>query len=198
MKIVGGGYRSELELRRLGIKSVGENVAVHETAILVDLERIEIGSNVRIDGFTVLSAAGGFLRIGNHVHIASHADVYAAMGVEMGDFTGLSQGGRIYSTNDDYGGGSLTGPTVSAEYRKTSGGKVTLGRHVVIGAGSVVLPGVTIGEGATVGALSLVARSLEPWGIYGGVPARFLKARRCDLLEYEKALLDAERTAAPS
>jgi acetyltransferase-like isoleucine patch superfamily enzyme len=192
MKIIGGDYLNEVELRQRGLRSVGENVSVHETAILVDLDRIEIGSHVRIDGFTVLSAAGGFLKIGNHVHIASHADIYAGMGVEMQDFVGLSQGGRIYSTNDDYTGGSLTGPTVAADYRKSVGGKVTLERHVVVGSGSVVFPGVTIGEGATVGALSLVNRTLEPWGVYAGIPARFLRERRRDLLDCEKALLEAE------
>ena len=59
-----------------------------------------------------------------------------------------------------------------------------------------VLPGVTVGEGATVGALSLVNRDCEPWTIYGGVPARPLKARRKDrVLELEAEL---RRTLYPS
>lgn len=191
MKIIGGRYLNETELRALGLKSVGSNVMVHEAAILVDLDRIEIGSNVRIDPFCILSAAGGYLRIGNHVHIASHADIYAGGGVEMGDFVGLSQGGRIYSVNDDYSGGSLTGPTIPKKYLKTNKAKVTVGRHVVIGSGSVVLPGVQIGEGSTVGALSLVSKSLDPWGVYAGIPARRLRDRSQQLLEDEQRLLAA-------
>ena len=45
MKIVGGRYRDADELRELGIGAVGSNVMVHETAILVDSERIKLGSN---------------------------------------------------------------------------------------------------------------------------------------------------------
>lgn len=192
MKVIGGGYLGEQELRDLGLKHVGSNVMVHERAILVDVERIEIGSHVRIDGFTVLSASGGFLKIGNHVHIASHADIYAGMGVELEDFVGLSQGGRIYSVNDDYTGGSLTGPTIPAPLRRPTGGKVTVGRHAIIGAGSIVLPGVTIGEGSTIGALSLVSRSIDAWGIYAGVPVRRLRDRSRQLLEDESLLLADE------
>jgi len=189
MKILGGRYLDENELRDLGLERVGSNVLVHERAILVDLDRISLGSNVRIDAFCVLSASAGSLAIGDHVHIASHADIYAGGGVEIGDFCGLSQGGKIYSTNDDYSGKSLTGPTIPKQYTNVHRAPVKLGRHVVVGSGSVVLPGVEIGEGSTVGALSLVSRNLDPWGVYGGVPARRLKDRRKDLLERERDLL---------
>jgi hypothetical protein len=64
MKVLGGRYLTEADLAREGINKLGSNVRVHETAILVDLERIEIGSNVRIDPYCVLSAAGGYLKIG--------------------------------------------------------------------------------------------------------------------------------------
>ncbi len=196
MKILGGRYLDEHELRDLGLERVGSNVRVHERAILVDLDRIEIGSNVRVDAFCILSAAGGSLAIGDHVHIASHADIYAGGGVEIGDFCGLSQSGKIYSQNDDYSGSSLTGPTIPAKYTHVHRAPVKLGRHVVVGSGSIVLPGVEIGEGSTVGALSLVSRNLDPWGVYGGVPARRLKDRRQDLLERERELLEESRGSA--
>ena len=49
---------------------------------------------------------------------------------------------------------------------------VTLGRHVIVGCGSVILPGVTMHEGSGMGALSLVRRDCEPFGLYSGMPAR--------------------------
>ncbi len=66
---------------------------------------------------------------------------------------------------------------------------VTLKRHVIIGANSVILPNLTIGEGTSVGALSLVTKDLDPWGIYAGIPVRRLKDRKRDLLEIVKRLL---------
>ncbi|HEF4838350.1 TPA: hypothetical protein SAO52_003096 [Burkholderia vietnamiensis] len=52
-----------------------------------------------------------------------------------------------------------------------------LGRHVTIGAGSV-LPGCEIGEGASVEAMSRVTQSPAPWGTHDGVPALLIKKSR--------------------
>ena len=43
---------------------------------------------------------------------------------------------------------------------------VKLGKHVIVGSGSVVLPGAELGEGVAVGAISFVSRSLEPWDLF--------------------------------
>lgn len=190
MKVIGERYREAVELRELGIGAVGDNVMVHETAQLVDLENINLGSNVRIDPFCIVSAAGGHVNIGNYVHIAAFACVMGGAGVTMDDFSGLSQGVKIYSVSDDYSGASLTNPTIPKEYVRTIKGEVTLGRHAIIGAGSVILPGASIGEGVAVGALSLVTKSLAEWGIYSGVPARRIKDRHQFILEEEARMLN--------
>jgi len=49
--------------------------------------------------------------------------------------------------------------------------------HVWIGAHSVILPGVTIGEGAVIAAGAVVTRSIPPYTITAGVPARAIKDR---------------------
>jgi acetyltransferase-like isoleucine patch superfamily enzyme len=185
MKILGGRYLTEDELVRHGIKNAGSNVRVHETAILVDLERIEIGSNVRIDPYCVLSAAGGYLKIGSYIHIGSHNIAVGGSGVELADFTNLSQGVRIYSVSDDYTGESLTSPMIPRHLSRTESGPVRLGRHTIVGSGSVILPNVIIGDGCAVGALSLVNESLPDWGIYAGIPVRRLRARSQELLSDE-------------
>ncbi len=55
------------------------------------------------------------------------------------------------------------------EYRT---GEVVIGRDVMIGANSTILPGVRIGDGAVVGAGSLVNRDVPPGVMVAGVPAR--------------------------
>ena len=42
----------------------------------------------------------------------------------------------------------------------------------------MVLPGVKISNGSSVGALSLVNKSLEDWGVYLGAPAKRIKTRK--------------------
>jgi galactoside O-acetyltransferase len=54
----------------------------------------------------------------------------------------------------------------------------------------MVFPGVAIAEGCSVGAMTLVNKSTQPWGIYLGNPARRVKERKRDLLELEKKFLE--------
>ena len=192
MKVLGGSYLTERELRNHGLKTLGSKVRVHETAILVDLEQIEIGSNVRIDPYCVLSAAGGYLKIGSYIHIGSHNVTVGRGGVEFADFVNLSQGVRIYSVSDDYTGESLTSPMIPSHLSRTESGPVRLGRHVIVGSGSVILPNLTVGDGCAVGALSLVNESLPDWGIYAGIPVRRLRARSQRLLIDETMLIGAK------
>lgn len=196
MRVYGGRYLTSADLRALGIGRVGEDVLVHEQTNLVGLENIELGDHVRIDPYVILLAnAGGWIRLGSYIHIGAGCYLAGRGGIEMHDFSGLSQGVRVYSVSDDYSGGHLTNPTVPEEYLGLDVGTVTLQRHVIVGAGSIILPGVVLKEGAAVGALSLVVKDLEPWGIYFGAPARRLKERGRALLVMEQAL---QRRFGPS
>jgi len=183
------GYYTEIELLEFGFKSVGNNVRVAKNCTIIGLENIEIGDNVRIDGYSTLIASGGYLKFGSYIHIGGYSLLSGGAGIIMEDFSGLSQGVRIYSKSDDYSGVALTNPTVPPQYLKVVSGLVTLKRHVIVGSGSIILPNVTIGEGSSVGALSVITKSLESWGVFVGTPAKRLKGRSQELLEQEKQLL---------
>jgi acetyltransferase-like isoleucine patch superfamily enzyme len=183
------GYFESGDLRRFGFRSVGDNVRVAKNATLIGLQNISLGSNVRIDGNTVIAAHTGSIELGSYIHIGGDCYLGCAGGIVLEDFCGLSQGVRVYSGTDDYTGRGMTNPTVPAKYLRPCIGQVVLERHVIVGSGSVVLPGVRIGEGASIGALSLVTKSLDDWGVYFGAPVRRLKSRSKALLDLEKALL---------
>ncbi|MDB5810995.1 MAG: galactoside O-acetyltransferase [Betaproteobacteria bacterium] len=184
------GYYTETDLRDAGLSKIGKNVKIAKNCTIIGLERIEIGSNVRIDGFTSIVAAGtGFIEIGSFVHIGSHCYLAAGDGIVLGDFSGLSQGVHIYSRTDDYMGGHLTNPTVPEKYKSVRRGKVVLRKHVIVGSQTVILPKVDIGEGCSVGALSLVTKSLGSWGVYFGIPVKRLKGRSKTVLDLEQQLL---------
>ncbi|ABE30555.1 bacterial transferase hexapeptide family protein [Paraburkholderia xenovorans LB400] len=183
------GYWADDELSKFGFRKVGTNVRVAKNCIIIGLDNISIGDNVRIDGPTVLSAASGYIRIGSHVHIGGMAFLAGGGGIELDDFSGLSQGVRIYSTSDDYSGAALTNPTVPKDFLNVKVAPVILGRHVIVGSGSIILPGCSIGEGASIGALSLVTKSLGPWGVYFGTPVKRLRARSRRLLKLEEEFM---------
>jgi acetyltransferase-like isoleucine patch superfamily enzyme len=191
-----GGYFDELELRQFGIRAVGHNVRIAKHCTIIGLENVAIADDVRIDPYTTIIATnGGSLTIGSNVHIGGYCHLSCGEGLRLGDFSGLSQGVRVYTRTDDYSGKSLTNPTVPPAYVRALGGPVTIGRHAIIGAGTVVLPRLTIAEGCSVGAMSLVKEDLEAWGVYAGCPARRLKSRSQDLLDMEQNYLADKRNS---
>lgn len=184
------GYYSTDKLKEMGFKHVGKNVSIAKNCTIIGLQNISLANNIRIDGNVTLACESGYLKLGNYIHIGSNCHLTCSGGVELHDFSGLSQGVRIYSASDDYSGQSLTNPTIPSKYLNVTVKPVLIGRHVIIGSGSVVLPGVHIGDGSSVGALSLVTKSLDVWGIYSGSPVRKLKNRKQNLIEQERLLLN--------
>jgi acetyltransferase-like isoleucine patch superfamily enzyme len=59
----------------------------------------------------------------------------------------------------------------------TTKGDVTIGNDVWIGQHVTILSGVTIGDGAVIGAHSVVGKSIPPYAIAVGNPARVIRYR---------------------
>lgn len=187
-------YTSE-ELRDIGFSRCGEHVQISRKASFYRPDRIAIGHHVRIDDFCVLSAGEGGIEIGNYVHIATFCSLIGAGKIVLSDFSGLSARVSIYSSNDDYSGRHMTNPTIPACFTGVVHSDVVIGRHAIVGAGAVVLPGVTLEDGVAIGALSLVKKRCQEFGIYFGAPARRIGQRKRTLLELEQELLQELRKA---
>ena len=189
---IGSNYYSRNELKKIKFLSIGTNVLIKKNVSMYFVENISIGSNVRIDDNVIIVASkkDSPVKIGNYVHIASNCYLAGSDGIAMMDFSTLAPGVLIFSGSDDYSGKKLTNPMVGKSYIGGKSGKVTLGKHVIIGAGSIILPDVTIKQGSSVGALSLVNKDLEDWGVYCGIPVKKIKNRRKDILKIEKNFLE--------
>jgi acetyltransferase-like isoleucine patch superfamily enzyme len=187
----GISFYSKKELKKFKFRFIGKNVLIKKNVSLYFIENISIGNNVRIDDNVIIVASKkeNPVKIGNHVHIASNCYLAGSDGIDMMDFTTLAPGVLIFSGSDDYSGKKLTNPMVGNPYVGGKSGKVTLCKHVIIGAGSVILPDVTIKQGSSVGALSLVNKDLNSWGVYSGIPAKKIKSRHKDILKLEKKFL---------
>ena len=179
-------------LEALGFAALGRNVRISDRASFYGASRITLGDDVRIDDFCVVSAGPGGVVIGQHVHVAVYSSLIGAGKIALGDFSNISSRVSIYSSSDDYSGATMSNPTVPDEFKKVQHADVLVGRHVIIGCGSVVLPGVTLGDGVAIGALSLVKQSCAPFGIYAGNPARRLRERERGLLDLERRFVAAK------
>jgi len=183
-------WLSNKQLRAMGFARLGNNPQLSDRAVFHNCANIRLGDNVRIDDFCVLSAGAAGITVGSYVHIAVYSSLIGAGHIELADFSNLSSRVSIYSSNDDYSGSFMTNPTVPSEFTLVQHASVSVGRHVIVGSGSVILPGVTLEEGVAIGALSLVKFSCRAFGIYAGVPVRLVAERKMDLLRLEKQLVE--------
>ena len=181
-------FYTKEELLKIGFKSIGENVLISDKASIYNAKNIEIGSNVRIDDFCILSAGDGGIKLGNYIHIACYAQLIGSGAIICEDHSQISGKASIYSSSDDFSGNYLVGPTVPKEFTNVKSKTVHLKKYVVLGCNVVVLPGVTIEEGTAVGALSLVSKDLPAYGIYAGNPIKLIKDRENKMLDEVHAI----------
>ena len=178
-------FYSQEELREIGFKKIGKNVLISKKTSIYLPNEIEIGNNVRIDDFCILS---GKIKIGNYVHIAAFVALYGKYGIEIGDFCGCSARTTIYSATDDFSGEYLISPMVPRDLTNVTGGKVILENYVQVGANTVIMPNVILSEGSCIGAMSLVKKNTENWKIYAGIPCKEVKKRKKEVINLSKKI----------
>lgn len=179
------------QLEAIGFKHLGKDVKISDRASIYNPEQIEIGDHTRIDDFCVIS---GKVTFGRNVHIAVFSNVAGGeLGVVFEDFSGLAYGCHVFTQSDDYGGETLTNPTVPDIYKNETKLSIVIGRHSIVGTSSIIFPGVVLAEGTSIGANSMVTKSTEEWSIYFGNPAKRIASRKKDLLTLEKKYLESEK-----
>ncbi len=117
--------------------------------------KLFLGDNVRIGDFVHISALEK-VEIGNNVGIGPKSLI---SDVNHGDFTE----GHVYDIDCPYAKRSLFSKPVK------------IGDNVWIGELVSIVPGVTIGEGCVIGAMSNVVKSIPPYSMAVGNPAKVIK-----------------------
>lgn len=124
---------------------------------------IECGKNVSISGpGTVLHSEQGKISIGSFCSIAPNVNI-VNFDHDIKKITTYAVQHNIF--NDNF------------ERDVATKGDIIIGEDVWIGANVVITTGVTIGRGAVIAAGAVVNTDVEPYSIYGGVPAKKIKMR---------------------
>jgi UDP-2-acetamido-3-amino-2,3-dideoxy-glucuronate N-acetyltransferase len=150
---------------------VSSNNFVHD---LADVKSNNIGDGTRIWQFVVVLEQAV---IGANVNICSHCLI--ENDVVIGDRVTVKSGVQIWDglrIEDDV----FIGPNVTFTNDKFPRSKeypehfaqTIIARNASIGAGAVILPGIKVGMGAMVGAGAVVTKSIPPYAIVAGSPAR--------------------------
>jgi carbonic anhydrase/acetyltransferase-like protein (isoleucine patch superfamily) len=153
IRIGGGSWvsrRSILRINRGGSITLGRNCEIHPFAMLMtEGGDIRLGDHCSVNPFTIIYGCGGVV-IGNGVRIAAHVVIIPESHNASSDALPLHRAG-------------------------TTRRGIRIEDHVWIGAGAKILDGVTIGRHCVIGANSVVNRSLPPYATAVGTPAKVVR-----------------------
>ena len=161
--------------RRFGLLSLGSDFDYNIS------ENSSFGPGCRVGGpvYIAGSSIGAFtyIEVGCRIsastlgHYCSVAP-YALIGLaEHPSRNFVSTHPRFYRSLPQFGWDLLE------EDRHSEMTRTVIGNDVWIGAGACIKGGVTIGDGAIIGAGAVVTSDIEPYAIYGGVPAKLIRYR---------------------
>lgn len=136
--------------KRWLLRLFGARIA--STAIVYSSAKVYYPANLTMDAYSCL---------------ASDVDCYNVAPITIGANSTVSQGAYLCTASHDIS--NPLNPLITAP--------IVIEDQAWVAAGAFVGMGVTIGQGAVVGARAAVFKSVEPWTVVGGNPAKFLKKR---------------------
>ena len=123
---------------------------------------VSIGYGSRIHRNTELGENSG---IGRNCEIMN--------GVTIGD--NVMIGPEVYMCTETHNFSDTSVPMCKQGYKERK--PIVIEDDVWIGAKAIILPGVTVGTGSVIGAGTVVPRSIPPYSVVVGNPARVVKSR---------------------
>lgn len=110
--------------------------------------------------------------IGNNVFIGNNTEFNITDKITIGNDSLIASGCRFIDHNHGIALGELMRTQIAPQ------SEIIIENNVWLGANTIILKGVSIGEGAVVAAGAVVNKSIPPYEIWGGVPAKKIGERK--------------------
>ncbi|MDF2047451.1 MAG: hypothetical protein K0S70_504 [Microbacterium sp.] len=170
-----------VRVRNAHLVHAGSDLVVEDFAEIQGLSRdgIRFGDGVSIGTGTLIRpssyysrAIGVGLTMGDGSSLSPGCYIGCSGGVTIGEKTMLGPGVRLFA--EDH---VMSDPSIDVKSQGVEWSPITIGSGCWIASGVTITSGVTIGDGAVVAAGAVVTRNVPAGAVYGGIPARELKAR---------------------
>lgn len=146
---------------------------------------ITLGDGVRLMQGVYLDTENreGYINLGARTYVGTYSCLHGHVGLDIGEDCLLAQNVTITPYSHIFEDASRT---ISSQGGHTR--KVTIGRDTYLGMCVCVLYSADIGEGCVVGSASTVVKTLPPYSVAVGTPARVIRTRGTGCGETKEAL----------
>lgn len=135
---------------------------------LPPFRKFSLGKYSVVEDFSCLNNAVGDLIIGDYTRIGLRNTIIGP--AHIGNHVNLAQNITVTGLNHNF-----EKVDIPIDEQGVSTSLVTIEDDVWIGANAVILPGVTVGKHSVVAAGSVVSQSIPPFSVCAGIPARIIK-----------------------
>jgi len=150
---------------------------------LLPFKNFEIGPYSIVEDFATINNGVGDVIIGHHTGIGIGNVIIGP--VKMGDYVMLAQNIVISGLNHGY-----EDVTMPPRLQQVNTKQITIEDNVWVGANCTITAGVTIGRHAIIGAGSVVTKNIPAYSVAVGNPARVIKKYNFETGNWEKVQWD--------
>ena len=163
---------------RWGLNKLGKRTFISPYAHFFNMRFISIGNNSTISRRSSLLAFTSYqatshkpdLSIGDNVHIGQGCTLACCNKITIGDRTTI--GDNVYIADNTHGFSEVENGIME---QALSVGSIRIGRNSWIGYGCFIASDVEIGNNSIIGANSVVKKTVPPFSVVAGSPARIIK-----------------------
>lgn len=157
----------------------GKNTLLSKNCFITGKGKLFIGNNSSILSHAVIETCSqdSTIKIGDNVSLGEYCHITALSNISIGN--GTLTGRFVLISDNSHGNTDGAENNIIPLHRTlTTKGGIIIGKNVWIGDKATILQNVNIGDGAIIAANAVVTKSVPPYSVVAGNPARIIKSMK--------------------